>query len=70
VHGELFEPLLDRAVFAGKEARPHAVRHGPQAQIDARRLELALFDRLDREDLLRHPHLMLELVRGKYAGGE
>jgi hypothetical protein len=35
MHGEFAEPLLDRRVFAGKEACPNAVSDRPQSKIEA-----------------------------------
>ena len=62
VHRELVELGLDRAL-AGQEAGADAVRGRPEAQVEARRLELVVGDRLEREDLLAQHHRAQVLAR-------
>ena len=47
VHAQRFDPVGHADSFAGKKARPHAVRHVPQSKVQARRLDLILGHRLE-----------------------
>jgi hypothetical protein len=62
VHRELVELGPHRAL-AGQEARAHAVRGGPEAEVETRRLELVVGDRLERDDLLAQHHRAQVLAR-------
>jgi hypothetical protein len=66
VHRELVELLPDRA-GAGQETSAHPIRLGPQAQVEAGRLELVFGDRLEADDVLARDE-RLQVLAGQDAG--
>src|SRR5580765_1599291 len=69
VHLEVGEPVLDLRVFPGEKARTHAPGDAPQAQVEARGLDLVGLDGLERDDLLRGLDEIFDVLRGKDTGG-
>src|SRR6185437_10963778 len=67
VHREIGELLLHRRALARQEARAHAVRGGSETKIKARRLDLAVVDRVERDDLAADPDQPLELLARQYS---
>src|SRR5262249_20029883 len=55
-------------VLPREEARAHAPGVAPQAQIEARRLDLVGLDGLERDDLPGRPDQVLDLLRREDAG--
>ena len=64
---QLVQLLLDRLVAAGQETRAHAKGLGAEAQVEARRLELALADVLGRAQHVA-VHELADLLPRQEAG--
>jgi len=67
VHGELGETSSTRALLPGRKLARTARRRS-QAQVEARGLYLVGLDRLERDDLLRRPDEVLDVLRREDAG--
>src|SRR3989304_8083195 len=68
VHREVFESLLDRRIFPGKETGTHPVPGRPQPEGEAGRLILVVLDRFQETNFPGYPDLALQLLRRQYPG--